>query len=55
MIGIVAETKGYLNFCVEKNILLIVEVVGVEDIDDAIERLKVTDVSFRFVIDMKKK
>lgn len=54
MIGSVTETRQCLEFCSEHGILPTVEVVSARDINAAIDRLRVADVRFRFVIDMKK-
>ncbi len=47
MIGSVAETKECLEFCRKHSILPQVEVIEKENINEAIERLKVADVRFR--------
>jgi uncharacterized zinc-type alcohol dehydrogenase-like protein len=52
MIGSVAETREVLDFCAEHSILPRVEVIKIQDVNDAIERLKKADVRFRFVIDL---
>ena len=54
MIGSVAETKECLQFCLKHGIAPTVEVISAKDINVAIERLKIADVRFRFVIDMRK-
>jgi uncharacterized zinc-type alcohol dehydrogenase-like protein len=55
MIGSVAETQESVDFCSLHNILPLIEMVEAmpESINNAIERLKITDVRFRFVIKMK--
>jgi uncharacterized zinc-type alcohol dehydrogenase-like protein len=52
MIGNVADGQEVLDFCNEHDILPLVEVIKIQDVNDAIERLKNADVRFRFVIDL---
>ena len=52
MIGSVAEAREALDFCAEHKIVPWVEVIKIQDVNDALERLKKTDVRFRFVIDL---
>lgn len=51
-IGSIAETQEMLDFCGEHNIVSDVEVIGIQDINNAYERLLKGDVKYRFVIDM---
>lgn len=51
-IGGIAETQEMLDFCGEKNVLPDVEMIRMEEINDAYERLLKSDVRYRFVIDM---
>lgn len=51
-IGGIAETQEMLDFCAEHNITADIEVIGVNDVNDAYERLLKGDVKYRFVIDM---
>ena len=51
-IGGIKETQEMLDFCAEHNITADVEVIGVNDVNDAYERLVKGDVKYRFVIDM---
>lgn len=53
LIGGIAETQEMLDFCAEHNITSDVEVIGVNDVNDAYERLLKGDVKYRFVIDME--
>ena len=55
MIGSIDETRESLAFCLKHEILPEVEVIdaSADTINQAIERLKVADVRFRFVIRMK--
>ena len=52
LIGGIAETQEVLDFCAEHNILPEVEMISIEDINDAYEKIKDEDVRFRYVIDM---
>lgn len=52
LIGGIAETQEMLDFCAEHNITSDVEVISVNDVNDAYERLLKGDVKYRFVIDM---
>ncbi|MEW6983469.1 NAD(P)-dependent alcohol dehydrogenase [Colwelliaceae bacterium 6471] len=54
LIGGIAETQEMLEFCARFNILPEVEMIRMQDINDAFERLKKSDVRYRFVIDMQK-
>jgi uncharacterized zinc-type alcohol dehydrogenase-like protein len=51
-IGGIRETQELLDFAAEKNILPEVEMIRVQDINHAFERLERADVRYRFVIDM---
>lgn len=51
-IGGIAETQEMLDFCAEHNIVSDVEIIGVDQINQAYERLLAGDVKYRFVIDM---
>jgi alcohol dehydrogenase (NADP+) len=52
MIGGTAETQEMLDFCAEKNIVADVEVISMQYINEAYERMLKSDVKYRFVIDM---
>ena len=52
MIGGTVETQEMLDFCAEKNIVSDVEVISMQQINEAYERLLKNDVKYRFVIDM---
>ena len=52
MIGGTVETQEMLDFCAEKNIVADVEVISMEYINEAYERMIKNDVKYRFVIDM---
>jgi uncharacterized zinc-type alcohol dehydrogenase-like protein len=51
-IGGIRETQDLLDFCAEKNILPDCEVIKIQDVNAAYERLEKADVRYRFVIDM---
>jgi uncharacterized zinc-type alcohol dehydrogenase-like protein len=51
-IGGIAETQEMLDFCVKHNITSDVEVIKIQDINTAYDRLLKGDVKYRFVIDM---
>jgi len=51
-IGSIAETQEMLDFCGEHNITADIELIKMQDINEAYERLLKGDVKYRFVIDM---
>lgn len=51
-IGGMAETQEMMDFCAEHNIVSDVEMIAIQDINKAYERLVKNDVKYRFVIDM---
>ena len=52
LIGGIAETQEMLDFCSQHNITSDVEVIGIQDINEAYIRLEKGDVKYRFSIDM---
>ena len=52
LIGGMAETQEMLDFCGKHNIVSDVEVIRIDEINEAYERLLKNDVHYRFVIDM---
>lgn len=52
VIGGIAETQELLNFCGEHNIVSDIEIIRMQDINLAYERMLKSDVKYRFVIDM---
>ena len=52
MIGGIAETQEMLNFCSEHGIAADVEVIPIDKINEAYERMIKSDVRYRFVIDL---
>ena len=51
LIGGIKETQEMLDFCAEHNIASDVEVIKIQDINEAYERMLKGDVRYRFVID----
>jgi uncharacterized zinc-type alcohol dehydrogenase-like protein len=52
LIGGLAETQEMLDFCGKHGITSDIEVIRIQDINDAFDRLLKSDVKYRFVIDM---
>ena len=50
--GGIAETQEMLDFCARKNIHPDCEIINMQQINDAFERMERGDVKYRFVIDM---
>ncbi len=53
LIGGIAETQELLDFCGKHNITSDVEIIKIQDINQAYERMIKSDVHYRFVIDME--
>ncbi|MDC6352721.1 NAD(P)-dependent alcohol dehydrogenase [Zeaxanthinibacter sp. PT1] len=53
LIGGIAETQEMLDFCGEHNIVSDVEMISMDNINEAYDRVTSSDVKYRFVIDMK--
>lgn len=53
MIGGIRETQEMLDYCAAKNITSDVEIIPIQQINEAYERTVRGDVRYRFVIDMK--
>jgi uncharacterized zinc-type alcohol dehydrogenase-like protein len=51
-IGGIRETQEMLDFCAEHGITSDIELIKIQDINQAYERLAKSDVKYRFVIDM---
>jgi uncharacterized zinc-type alcohol dehydrogenase-like protein len=51
-IGGIPETQEMLDFCAENGITCEVEMIDIQDINNAYERMIKSDVKYRFVIDM---
>ena len=52
LIGGIAQTQEMLDYCAANNITADVEMIDIQDIDKAYERMLACDVKYRFVIDM---
>ncbi len=52
LIGGIAETQEVLDFCGEHGIVSDIEIIPIQKIDEAYERMLKGDVKYRFVIDM---
>jgi len=53
LIGGLKETQEMLDFCAEHNITSDIEMIPIQQINEAYERMLKSDVKYRFVIDMK--
>ena len=53
LIGGIAETQELLDFCGKHNITSEIEIIKIQEINQAYERMLKSDVHYRFVIDMK--
>ena len=52
LIGGIRETQEMLDFCAEHGIVSDIEIIPIQKIDEAYERMLRSDVKYRFVIDM---
>lgn len=52
LIGGIAETQEMLDFCGKHNIVSEIEIIKMQEINEAYERMIKSDVKYRFVIDM---
>jgi len=52
LIGGIAETQEMLDFCAEHGVVSDIELIPVQKINEAYERMLKSDVKYRFVIDM---
>ncbi len=52
LIGGIAETQELLDFCAEHGIVSDIEIIRMQDINEAYERMLASNVKYRFVIDM---
>ena len=52
IIGGIRETQEMLDFCAEHNITADIELIKIQQVNEAFERLLKSDVKYRFVIDM---
>ena len=53
LIGGIKETQEMLDFCAEHNIVSEIEIIPVQQVNVAYERMMKNDVRYRFVLDMK--
>ena len=53
LIGGIAETQEMLDFCAEHGIVSDIELIPVQQVNEAYERMMKNDVRYRFVLDMK--
>jgi uncharacterized zinc-type alcohol dehydrogenase-like protein len=53
LIGGIAETQEMLDFCAKHNIVSDIEMISIDQINEAYERVISSDVKYRFVIDMQ--
>ncbi len=53
LIGGIKETQEMLDFCAEHNIVSEIELIPVQQVNEAYERMLKNDVRYRFVLDMK--
>lgn len=53
LIGGIAETQEMLNFCGQHNITADIELIRMDQINEAYERMLANNVKYRFVIDME--
>ena len=51
-IGGIPETQEMLDFCAKHNIVSNIEIIPIQKINEAYERMLRSDVKYRFVIDM---
>jgi alcohol dehydrogenase (NADP+) len=52
LIGGIAETQEMLDFCAEHGIVCDIELIPIQRVDEAYERMLKSDVKYRFVIDI---
>jgi uncharacterized zinc-type alcohol dehydrogenase-like protein len=52
MIGGMKETQEMLDYCAEKNIVSEIELITMQEINEAYERMAQRNVHYRFVIDL---
>ena len=52
LIGGIAETQEMLDFCAENEVMSDIEIIRMDEVNTAFERLEKSDVRYRFVIDM---
>jgi uncharacterized zinc-type alcohol dehydrogenase-like protein len=53
LIGGIAETQEMLDFCAQHSIVSDIEIIPVQQVNEAYQRMLNNDVRYRFVLDMK--
>ena len=53
LIGGIRETQEMLDFCAEQGIVADIEMIAMQEIEQAYDRMLKSDVKYRFVIDSK--
>jgi len=53
VIGGIGETQEMFDYCADRNIVSDVQIIPIQKVNEAYERIMVGDVRYRFVIDMK--
>ncbi len=53
LMGGIREAQEVLDFCAGHNILPEVEIIPIQDVNNAFERMQREEVRFRYVIDMQ--
>jgi uncharacterized zinc-type alcohol dehydrogenase-like protein len=53
MIGGIAQTQEMLDYCAEHRVAADVEVIPIQKVNEAYERMLKSDVRYRFVIDLE--
>ena len=53
LIGGIPETQEMLDFCGKHNVVSDIEMIPMQKINEAYERMLKSDVKYRFVIDMR--
>jgi uncharacterized zinc-type alcohol dehydrogenase-like protein len=52
-IGSIRETQEMLDFCGEHNLGADIEVIAIQDVNEAWDRVVASDIRYRFVIDIE--
>ena len=52
LIGGIKETQELLDFCAEHNVLANIELIPIDKVNEALERILKDDIKYRFVIDL---
>ena len=52
LIGGIKETQEMLDFCSEKNVTPDIEIISIDQINEAYDRMVKGDVKYRFVVDI---